>query len=31
MEDFAEMANIEYVSIDDATKISEFKKRIEME
>jgi L-arabinose isomerase len=28
MEDFAEIANIEYVLIDDSTKISEFKKEL---
>ncbi len=28
MEDFAEMANIEYLLIDDSTKISEFKKEL---
>jgi L-arabinose isomerase len=28
MEDFAEMANIEYLLIDDSTKLSEFKKEL---
>ena len=28
MEDFADVANIEYLSIDDSTKISEFKKEL---
>jgi L-arabinose isomerase len=28
MEDFAEIANIEYVLIDDSTKIHDFKKEL---